>query len=45
MWKIILALESPVTLDERFKVTPVPFFIPGFHQLICELDSSKIKVL
>ena len=37
--KLILSLESPITLDERFKVTSVPFFIHDFNLLSCELES------
>ena len=31
--------------DERFKVTPVPIFIPDFNLLICELHNFTFKVL
>ena len=32
-----IIIESPITFDERFIVTWVPFFIPDFNLLICEL--------
>ena len=43
--KLVLSLEPPVTFDESFKVTWVPFFIPYFSLLRCELDNFRLKVL
>ena len=43
--KLFSSLESPVTFDERFKVTSRPFFIPDFNLLSCELDNFTYKVL
>ena len=37
--KLVSSLEFTIVLDERFKVTSVPFFIPDFNLLICELDN------
>ena len=31
--KLVLSLESPITFDQRFKVTLVPLFIPDFNVL------------
>ena len=45
MRKNILIIESPTTFDGRFKITSVPFFIPDFKLLSCELDSFTFKVL
>ena len=39
MKKIFSSLESPTTFDKTFKVTSVPFFIPNFNLLSCELDN------
>ena len=39
------SLESPATFDESFEVTSVPFFIPDFTLLSCELDKFTFKVL
>ena len=35
--KLFSSLESPTTFDENLKVTSVPFFIPDFNLLSCEL--------
>ena len=36
LWRqLFLSLELPIKFDERFKVTPVPFFIAGFSLLSC----------
>ena len=43
--KLLSSLGSRETLDEIFKVTLVPFFIPDFNLLICESDNCTIKVL
>ena len=40
-----LDLESPTTYDEIFIVTLLPFFIPDFNLLSCELDNFMFKVL
>ena len=37
--KLVSPLKSPTTFNERFKVTPIPFFIPYFNLLSCELDN------
>ena len=40
LWeKLAPSLESPITLDERFKVTSVPPCIPDFNLLSCESDN------
>ena len=39
MQKIISSFGSPKTFDKSFKDTPVPFFIPDFNLLSCELDN------
>ena len=44
-WKLFPTLESLTTFDESFKVTSVPFFIPDFNLLSCELDNFTFKVL
>ena len=31
--KLVLSLESPITFDQRFKVTLAPLFIPDFNLL------------
>ena len=36
------SLESPAAVDESLKVTSVPFFIPDFNLLSCELDNTDI---
>ena len=36
-------LESPTTFDESFKVILVPFFVPNFSLLSCELDYLSLK--
>ena len=44
MWKIILkSLEPPAAFDESFKVISVPFFIPDFNLLSCELDNFTLN--
>ena len=43
--KLVLSLESPTTFDESLKVTLVPFFIPDFNSLSCELDNFQFKLL
>ena len=39
------SLDSPTTFDEIIKVTSVPFFIPDFNLLSCELDNFAFEVL
>ena len=41
---LLESLESPITLNERFKVTSVQLFTPDFDLLSCELDNFTIKV-
>ena len=43
--KLVSSLDSPITFDERFKVTYVTFFIPDCILLSCKLDNSTFKVL
>ena len=43
--KLYSSLELPITFDERFKFTSVPFFIHDFDLLSCKLDSFTFKVL
>ena len=43
--KLFSSLESPTTFDEIFEVNSVPFFIPDFHLLSCELDDFTFKML
>ena len=45
MWKLFASLQSPTTLDEIFKVTSVPFFIPDFNLSSCEVDNITFKIL
>ena len=43
--KLFSSLELSTTFDEIFKVTLIPFFIPDFNLLSCELDNFPFKVL
>ena len=43
--KLFLSLESQTKVDEISKVTSVPFFIPDFNLISCELDNFTFKVL
>ena len=43
--KLFSSLESPATFDEVLKVTSLPFLIPGFNLLSCELDNFRFNVL
>ena len=43
--KLALSLEFPLKFYEKFKVALVPFFIPDFGLLSCELDNFTFKVL
>ena len=43
--KLFSSLESPTAFDKSFKVTSVPFFIPDFNLLSCELDNLTFKML
>ena len=45
LWKLVSSLEFPIKFDERFKVTSVPFFIPHFNLLSCEVGNFTFKVL
>ena len=45
MWNIITSLKSPTTFDESFKVISVPFFIPNFDLLSCQLDNLTFEVI
>ena len=42
--KLVSSLELPIKVDERFKVTLVPFLISDFYLLSCELDNFTFKV-
>ena len=45
-WRqLFLSLESFRIFDERFRVTPVPFFIADFNLLSCELGNYTFNVL
>ena len=37
--KLVASLESPITFDERFKITSVPLSIPDVNLLSCEVDN------
>ena len=39
--KLFSSLKPPTTFNEIFKVTSIPFFIPDFNYLSCELDCYK----
>ena len=39
MQKLFSSLESPTTYEKAFKVISVPFFIPDFNFLSCELET------
>ena len=41
----LVSPQSPVSIDERFKVTSVWFYIPDFSLPSCELDNFKFKWL
>ena len=43
--KLFSSLESGTTFDEIFKITSVPFYIPDFNLLSCELGNFTFKVL
>ena len=43
--KLVSSSELPIMLDERFKVTSVPFSISHFNLLNYELDNFTLKVL
>ena len=42
--KLVFSLEQPITFDERFKVTSVPFLVPNFNLLSCELDNFTLHL-
>ena len=41
--KLVSLVESLTAFDKSFKVTSVPFFIPDFHLVSCELDNFTFK--
>ena len=41
--KLFWSLELPITFDERFKATSVPFLIFDFDWLSCELDNLHLE--
>ena len=43
--KLISSLVLPIAFNKRFNVTSVPFFIPDYNLLSCELDNFTFKVL
>ena len=43
--KLAASLEFLINFDERLKNTSVPFVIPDFILLSCELHHFKFKVL
>ena len=43
--KLFSSLESPIKLDEIFKVTSALFFVPDFNLLSCELGNFTFKGL
>ena len=45
MGKLVSSLELSIKFDERFKVTPVPYFIVDFILLSFELYYFTFKVL
>ena len=45
MRKLVLSVEFPIKIDERFKVNSVPFFIAYFNLLSSELDSFTFNML
>ena len=46
LWgKWLSSLESPTAFDESFKIYVIPFLIPGFNLLSCELDKVTFAVL
>ena len=42
--KLVPWSEFPIKFDEKFKVTSVPFFIPDFNLISCELDNLTLNV-
>ena len=45
LWgKLVYSLKSPIKFDKTLKVTSVPFFIPYFNLLSCELENFTFKV-
>ena len=42
--KLVSSLEQPITFDERFKVTSVPFLVPDFNLLSWELDNFTLHL-
>ena len=45
MRKIFFIIRITKVFDERFKVTPVPFFTADFNLLSCKLDNFTFSVL
>ena len=43
--KLLSSFEFLIKVDERFKVTLVPFIIPDLNLLSCELDNFTFNVL
>ena len=43
--KLVASLELPIKLDERFKITSVPFFIANLNLLSYELDNFTFNLL
>ena len=43
--KLFSLLKSTTTFDGIFKVTSIPFFIPDFNLLSCELENFTFQVL
>ena len=43
--KLVSSLEFWIKFDKRFEVTSVPFFIPDFNLLSCELDNFIFNIL
>ena len=41
--KLISSSELPITADQRFNVISVPFFIPDFNLLSCDLTILHLK--
>ena len=42
--RLVSSLESSTIFNENLKVTWVPFFIPDFNLLTCELDNFTFRV-
>ena len=44
-WKLVSSLESPIILEESFRVTSVAIFVAGFNLLNCKLDKFNFDNL